>query len=139
MVRLATREHDRETTKSQVQNLKRSEALISQELRRITNEKQAAQSEKEQDNGIQRKEMPPKRSISPDFIFEIMEVITGHKAISPDHNAILSQTTRLWTADYLEKKRRCIQQTMEVLMDPTHQSWRLHRSQLMEELPHSTP
>jgi hypothetical protein len=58
-----------------VQNLKRSEALISQELRRITNEKQAAQSEKEQDNGIQRKEMPPKRSISPDFIFESMALL----------------------------------------------------------------
>lgn len=66
MVRLATSEHDRETTKAQVQNLKKNEASISQELRRITSEKQAAQSEREQDSGMQQKDKPPDRSISPE-------------------------------------------------------------------------
>ena len=53
MVRMAASEHDREATRNQVQALKTSEALISQELMRITNTKQAAQSKKEQDNEIQ--------------------------------------------------------------------------------------
>ena len=92
MVRLATSEHDRETTKAQVQNLKKSEASISQDLRRITSEKQAAQSEKEQDSGMQRKDKPPDRSISPDLIFESIDVMTGHNTISPGHINMLSQT-----------------------------------------------
>jgi hypothetical protein len=92
MVRLASSEHDRETTKAQVQNLMKSEASISQELRRIANEKQAAQSEKERDNGIQQKDKPPERSISPDLIFESIDVMTGHNTISPGHVNMLSQT-----------------------------------------------
>ena len=92
MDRLANSEQDRETTKAQVQNLKKREASISQELRRITNEKQASQSEKEQDSGMQQKDNPPERSISPDLIFESIDVMTGHNTISPGQVNMLSQT-----------------------------------------------
>jgi hypothetical protein len=46
---------------------------------------------KEQDSGIQ-KDKPPERSISPDLIFESIDVMTGHNTISPGHINMLSQT-----------------------------------------------
>ena len=82
----------RKTTGTQVQNLKKSEVLISQELMRITTERQASQSKKEQDSGIQQKDKPSDISISLDFIFESIDVMTGQNTISPGHINMLSQT-----------------------------------------------
>jgi hypothetical protein len=48
MVRMEASEHDRESTRNQVQALKASEAFIPKELRRITDTQQAAQSKKGQ-------------------------------------------------------------------------------------------
>ena len=75
-----------------MQALKASEALISQKLRRITNTQQASQSKKEQDNEIQQKDKPPDRSISPDLVFDSIDVIASQNTISPDHINMLSQT-----------------------------------------------
>jgi hypothetical protein len=72
MVRLAASEHDRETTRNQVQSLKASEALISKELRRITDTQQAAQSKREQGNEIRQQDKLPDRYKSPDLVFETM-------------------------------------------------------------------
>jgi hypothetical protein len=92
MVRMAASENDREATRNQVLALKASEALLSKELRRITNTQQAAQSKKEQDNEIQQKDKPPDRSTSPDLVFDRIDVIASQNIISPDHINMLSQT-----------------------------------------------
>jgi hypothetical protein len=85
MVRMAASENDREATRNQVLALKASEALLSKELRRITNTQQAAQSKKEQDNEIQQKDKPPGRCKSPDLVFDTIDVIVTQNTISPDH------------------------------------------------------
>jgi hypothetical protein len=92
MVGMAASEHDREATRNQVQAIKASEALISKELRRITDTRQAAQSKKEQGNEMQQQDKPPDRSKSPDLVFETIDVIASHNTISPDHINMLSQT-----------------------------------------------
>ena len=92
MVRMAGSEHDREDTRNQVQVLKASEALISKELRRITETHQAAQTKKEQTNEIRQQDELPDRSKSPDLVFETIDVIASHNSISPDHINMLSQT-----------------------------------------------
>jgi hypothetical protein len=55
-----------------------SEVLLSQELRRITNGQQAAQTKKEQDSGMQQQDKPPGRSISPYLIFGSIDVMAGN-------------------------------------------------------------
>jgi hypothetical protein len=81
-------EHDREATRNQVQTLKAREALISKELRRITD---THQSKREQENEMQQQDKPPDRSKSPDLVFETIDVIENHDTISPDHINMLSQ------------------------------------------------
>jgi hypothetical protein len=92
MVRMTASEHDREATRSQVQDLKASEALISKELRRITETQEAVQSKKEQTNEIRQQDELPARSKSPDLVFETIDVIASHNIISPDHINMLTQT-----------------------------------------------
>ena len=92
MVRMAASEHDREATRNQVQALKASEALISQELRKITNMQQTAQSKEEQNDEIRQKDKPPERSISPDLVFDSIDVMTSQNTISPDHIKTESDT-----------------------------------------------
>ncbi len=91
MIRMTASEHDREATRSQVQALKASEALISKELR-ITETQQAAQTKKEQTNEIRQQDELPDRSKSPDLVFETIDVIANHNTISPNHINMLSQT-----------------------------------------------
>ncbi len=55
-----------------MQSLKASEALISKELRRITDTQQAAQSKREQGNEIRQQDKLPDRYKSPDLVFETM-------------------------------------------------------------------